>query len=303
VATTGRWVIEPATERLRSALGSGWRPRLDWRIVPFIVGLAMLAVTLSVPQPLYDARAYWLADSAQPYLNSGGGEPNAYLYSPAFLQLISPLRALPWEWFGFAWLVMTAATLVLLTRHWLPIALLIPITGLELAVGNIHFLLSAAVVASIRYPAAWSFVLLTKVTPGVGLIWYAVRREWRHLTIAIVATSLVLAVSFALAPEQWPAWIGSLGKNAHGNLDFPLFPIPLLPRLGLAAALIAWGARSNHRWTLLVGTTLALPILWPANLAMLAGLPLVLDRAGISTAQPVVRTEPPGPILGGPVVV
>jgi Glycosyltransferase family 87 len=302
VFETRRLVIASGFERLSSKLPERWRRTLDWRIVPFAVGLAMLAVILATPQPLFDARAYWLADSAQPYLNSGGGEPNAYLYSPAFLQLISTLRALPWEWFGLAWLAITAASLVLLTRHWLPIALLIPITGLELAVGNIHFLLSAAVVASVRYPAAWSFILLTKVTPGVGLIWYVMRREWRNLAIALGATALVVAVSFALAPAQWPAWIGSLGRNAHGNLDFPLFPVPLLPRLGLAAALIAWGARSNRRWTLLVGATLALPILWPANLAMLAGLPLLINRAGVTRSDPVVDPAPSGPPVQGPAV-
>ena len=235
---------------------------------------------LAEPQPLWDARAYWLADAVHPYLNSGGGEPNAYLYSPAFLQLIAPLRALPWQWFGFAWLTITAATLVVLTRHWLLIMLLIPITGIELAVGNIHFLLAAAVIVGVRYPAAWSFVLLTKVTPGVGLVWFVVRKEWRHLGIALGATALVVALSFALAPEQWPAWIQSLSRNGHQQFPYPLFPVPLWTRLGLAVALIAWGARSDRRWTLLVGAMLALPILWPANLAMLVGLPLATGRVG-----------------------
>jgi hypothetical protein len=54
--------------------------------------------------------------------------------------------------------------------------------------------------------------------------------------------------------------------------------VPLAVRLVAAAALIAWGARTDRRWTLIVGTTLAIPTLWPANLAMAVGLPLFVDR-------------------------
>ena len=28
-----------------------------------------------------------------------------------------------------------------------------------------------------RWPAAWAFVLLTKMTPGIGLLWFAFRRD------------------------------------------------------------------------------------------------------------------------------
>jgi len=46
----------------------------------------------------------------------------------------------------------------------------------------------------------------------------------------------------------------------------------LVVRLVLAAALIAWGARTDRRWTVPVEATLALPLLWPANWAMLVGV-------------------------------
>jgi hypothetical protein len=228
--------------------------------------------------PLYDARAYWIADWADPYAVSGEGEKHAYLYSPAFLQLIAPLRALPFEWFGAAWVVITAVTLILITRHWLFVAMLVPVTLIELEVGNIHFLLAAAVYLGMRYPAVWAFVLLTKVTPGVGLVWFLVRREWRSLAIALGATALIVGVSFVMVPGHWVDWIGSLVGNARQQWPYPLFPVPLAVRLVAAAALIAWGARTDRRWTLIVGTTLAIPTLWPANLAMAVGLPLFVDR-------------------------
>jgi hypothetical protein len=209
---------------------------------------------------------------------SGEGEKHAYLYSPAFLQLIAPLRALPFEWFGAAWVVITAVTLILITRHWLFVAMLVPVTLIELEVGNIHFLLAAAVYLGMRYPAVWAFVLLTKVTPGVGLVWFLVRREWRSLAIALGATALIVGVSFVMVPGHWVDWIGSLVGNARQQWPYPLFPVPLAVRLVAAAALIAWGARTDRRWTLIVGTTLAIPTLWPANLAMAVGLPLFVDR-------------------------
>jgi hypothetical protein len=59
---------------------------------------------------------------------------------------------------------------------------------MELAGGNIEILIAVAIVVGFRWPAAWSFVLLTKVTPGVGLLWFAVRREWNQLATALVAT-------------------------------------------------------------------------------------------------------------------
>jgi hypothetical protein len=156
--------------------------------------------------------------------------------------------------------------------------MLVPVTLIELEVGNIHFLLAAAVYIGMRYPAVWAFVLLTKVTPGVGLVWFLVRREWRSLAIALGATALIVGVSFVMVPGHWVDWIGSLVGNARQQWPYPLFPVPLAVRLVAAAALIAWGARTDRRWTLIVGTTLAIPTLWPANLAMAVGLPLFVDR-------------------------
>ena len=65
----------------------------------------------------------------------------------------------------------------------------------EILIGNIHLLLAAAIVLGFRWPGTWAFVLLTKVTPGVGLLWFAVRREWRSLGIALGATAAIVAVS------------------------------------------------------------------------------------------------------------
>ncbi len=142
----------------------------------------------------HDARPYWTAIFDHPYLTSRVGDHDAYLYSPAFLQLIAPLRALPWQGFMAAWeIVLMIATLLMVGPVLLGVILVVTLP--ELLGGNISLLLAAAIVFGFRWPATWSFVLLTKVTPGIGLIWFGVRREWRNLTIALGATAAVIGLS------------------------------------------------------------------------------------------------------------
>ncbi len=81
-----------------------------------------------------------------------------------------------------------------------------PPVALELYHGNVHLLMAAAIVLGFRYPVGWSFLLLTKVTPGVGLIWFAVRREWRPLLIALGFTGALVAVSVASTASS--GWTG-----------------------------------------------------------------------------------------------
>jgi len=65
-----------------------------------------------------DARAYWRIDLAHPYAHSAPGEISAYLYSPAFAQLMAPLSNLPFELFFALWTAVNVALLVWLVRPW-----------------------------------------------------------------------------------------------------------------------------------------------------------------------------------------
>ena len=47
-------------------------------------------------------------------------------------------------------------------------------------------------------------------TAGIGLLWFAVRREWRPLGIALGTTLAISAVSFVLAPGLWTSWFDLL---------------------------------------------------------------------------------------------
>ena len=69
-----------------------------------------------------------------------------------------------------------------------------------------------------RWPGTWSFVLLTKVTPGIGLLWFAARREWRNLAIALGVTAAIVAVSMAIDPALWRSWIELLLREVSSGL-------------------------------------------------------------------------------------
>jgi len=153
---------------------------------------------------------------------------------------------------------------------------------MEVAGGNISLLLAVAIVVGFRWPWTWSLVLLTKITPGVGLLWFAVRREWRSLAIALGGTLLVAAVSFVFLPEQWRSWVDVVARNvgAGKNGTWASVPVPLLVRLPIAAAVVVWGARTDRRWTVPVASMLALPALWYGGLSMLLAVIPLLGRDG-----------------------
>ena len=78
--------------------------------------------------------------------------------------------------------------------------LALPPVAFELYHGNVHLWIASAIVLGFRYPWTWAFVLLTKVTPGLGLVWFAARREWRSLAIALGVTAAIVAVSLVARP-------------------------------------------------------------------------------------------------------
>jgi hypothetical protein len=191
-----------------------------------LVGLVVAAiwiaiVALSIPRGLpiqtgLEAWCYWTASLIDPYARSTWTEPGAYVYSPAFRQVIAPLTALPWPLYVAVWTGLLFGALRIITgRRWFVLGIVV--ASMELLGGNISLFLGLAIVVGFRYPSAWAFVLLTKITPGVGLLWFAVRGEWRSLAIALGTTAAIVAVSFFMAPALWPEWIevlrASVGKH------------------------------------------------------------------------------------------
>jgi hypothetical protein len=127
------------------------------------------------------------------------------------------------------------------------------------------------VVLGFRWPATWAFVLLTKITPGIGLWWFVVRREWRALAIALGATAAIVIAGLLVAPGVWRDWYVSLTVTAPA-VGSNQVSVPLPIRLLAAFLLVTWGALTDRRWTVVVAATLALPTLWFHGLAMLVGI-------------------------------
>jgi hypothetical protein len=121
----------------------------------------------------------------------------------------------------------------------------------------------------------------------VGLVWFAARREWRQLAIALGATFAVVAVSWAIDPKAWQGWVGMLLRHQFPTpADGIYLPVSVWVRLPLVVALIAWGARTDRRWVLPVGVCLSLPTVWLNTPTILIGvLPLVAMGATTPAAR------------------
>ncbi len=257
-------------------------------IVGLVVAIVLWALIVVFAEPWgrlwgtgQDARCYYQATLADPYLHSSWNDPIAYVYSPAYLQLVSPLTALPWQAFMAVWTALLIGAVRFLTGpRLLAAGLLFPFTAMEVAGGNISLLLAVAIVLGFRWPATWALVLLTKITPGIGLLWFVVRGEWRSLAIALGATVAIAAVSYATMPAAWSRWLEVIVDNAGKGGTWASVPIPLVIRLPAAAALVIWGARTDRRWTVPVASMLALPALWYGGISMLlAAVPLLRARS------------------------
>lgn len=232
----------------------------------------------------YDARAYWALDYDNLYAGSLVGRLGTYLYSPAFAQAMWPLTLLPWQVYAALWSALNLAVLVWMTRPFLAALLLFvpfsPVTD-EITTGNLHLLLAAALVLSFRYPSAYSLPLLTKITPGVGVLWFLGAQKWRAFLVALGTTVAIAAVSFVIGVGQWLDWLGLLrassGVAVPGSIG--VIPGPLWLRVAAAAVLVLAGGRLGWKWTVPVAATLALPVTWSSGLSILVALvPLYRDR-------------------------
>lgn len=244
------------------------RRLLDIRIAGFLVlmgvlvGFRLLGI-YPWNEYVFDLHAYWITREGVSYAGEHAGPAGAYLYSPAFAQAISPLTSLPLPLFAGIWTALTAGLLLWLTGRNVFLVAMLPPVLLSLVQGQLDLAYAAVAVVGLRYPAAWALPLLTKVTPGIGIVWFLVRREWRSLALAVGATLAVVAISFAIEPSAWLGWL-SLVYRAEFPADPTLvyLPVPLQLRAPIALALIVWGARTDRPWTIPVAMTLAMPIVW-----------------------------------------
>jgi hypothetical protein len=278
-------------------------PRTDLRrraLVHGLIGAGLLFLlylfVITAPQVGtvgYDAWAYWSVQLPHPY-NVALGGLGSFLYSPPIALLFNLFGAIPFWVFLFLWMAAMLATIIWLGGRWTLALLAFPPVALELYHGNVHLFLAAAVALSFAHPWSWSFILLTKATSGVGLLWFVVRREWRQLSIALGVTGAIAGASFLIAPGLWSEWIHFVSQDLGGTTSQSSVPVPLWLRLIIAAAIVIWGARTNRQWTVAVAASIALPVLWLAGFCVLLGaVPALRTRsARLSPAAPAMPVAP-----------
>ncbi len=226
------------------------------------VALTVWATFTAMTGTPVDARCYFFIDPARPYWTTG----YQFIYSPAAAQAMIPFQLLSFDQFVALLRGLEVLALFALTGPLLPLVVFWSPLASEINAANVNLLIVAVAVWGLRWPALWSFVLLTKVTPGVGLLWFAVRREWRNLGIAIGVTAAIATASFVVAPGTWFDWVAFLQTLT------PSDGVPLWARLIGAAALVTWGALTDRPWTVVLAVTIATPRLYLQTPAMLVGL-------------------------------
>ncbi|MEO5703792.1 MAG: glycosyltransferase 87 family protein, partial [Candidatus Limnocylindrales bacterium] len=248
------------------------RQRMIDRTLRLAFIVVLVVFTILRPVPAGDAHAYWAVDVLNPYTRPVATQ-DAFTYPPPAALFFAVLGQLPFEVFEAIWTLLIGFALLWLTGPWALAFLVLPVVASDLYLGNLHVLLGAAVVGSLRRPGLWAIPLLTKPSVGVGLLWYVVRREWGRLAVALGVTAALAALAFVLAPTLWGQWIDYvLGTGLSQDIGRAYaVPIPFLIRLPAAALLVIWGARTNRPWTLPTAAMLGLPVLWLVGLAMLAG--------------------------------
>jgi hypothetical protein len=226
----------------------------------------------------FDALSYWIYSIDDPYAITHG-TMGSFVYSPVAARLFQLDSLLPFWQFLWLWEALLLGTVFWLGgRRWWLAVLAFPPVALELYHGNIHLLIAAAIALGFRYPAAWAFVLLTKVTPGVGLLWFAVRREWRNLSIAVGVTLALVAISVLVDTRLWVEWWEKeLLVSLRQPPNQPQLGIPLLLRLVVAALIVITGALTDRKWTVPLAAAVAMPVLWIAALSVLAAVPALVS--------------------------
>ena len=242
-----------------------------------------------------DAHYYWAADPANLYPHPELAEKNGYNYSPAFELAVAWGRVVPFEVFVAIWRAILLAALVYLAGPFTLFVLFWGPVASEINAANIQILLALAVVVGFRWPGAWAFVILTKLSPAVAMLWFVVRREWRALGIAAVTTVVLVSVALLLpSRDQWPGYLALISSGSAPSVS--PFYLSLWQRLPFAIAIVVVGAWRGWRWTVPVAATLALPVFYFTSLAMLVGvLPFVREWLGAklqARGWPMTRVQP-----------
>jgi hypothetical protein len=276
VALRERW---PASRWLLTRLGAA----VVW-ILGFAFAVSSVQFYVGNGTVGMDARAYWLTGHEHEIYTAAPQYAGAFLYSPAFAMLVRPLTLLPWSVFLALWMVMETAAFVWLLApmgwRWAVPALLWCVP--EVVIGNVYAFLALAAVIGMRRPLAWASPLLTKVTPGVGVLWFVGRGQWRLFLRAVVGTLIIAGVSFLIAPKLWADWIRFLIDHGSGG------GASVVLRLVAATLLVLVAARINRPWLVAPAMLLATPVIAGISaFTMLTSIPRLAAMRDPQAADPL----------------
>jgi hypothetical protein len=248
------------------------------------VGASLLAVIVGrFWMEAGDNLAYWIAGhrlmTGQPIYAPPeiAFEPFAYHYPPPMAQLFAPLTLmLPAVAYAALYRgLMLLALWDLAGRrmlHMLALLAFLPV-AVALRVENVEIFMAIAIVLGLRrWPWLFTILALLKVSPGLGIVYLALRRRWRDAGVSLLVGAVIVAVSLALAPDLWRAWLDAIAGRADivGN---SVLPIPYSARAvaGFVLAVVAGllGRRTGEL-LLVLGVTLANPGLSLQGFAVLA---------------------------------
>jgi hypothetical protein len=238
--------------------------------IGFLVGVVCYLIMFAgaIKEGWRDAFAYYSLHVTDPYSESYA--TGGVLYPPPFFQVTEPLRALSWPIFLVLVSGVELASLWIVAGPLAAALLFIPFVALEAWYANINLILAAVIALGFRWPVLWSVMLLTKITPGIGLAWFAVRREWRSLGLALGFTAAVATVSFIAAPDLWSSWVAAASEAVVPDRATGFAPLPV--RIVVGLLIVAWGGLNDRPWTVPIASTIALPAMWPAALSILVAV-------------------------------
>jgi hypothetical protein len=243
----------------------------------------------------YDLDCYWTAtDFGNLYADDWLDPSYCYVYPPVMAQLLYPFHVLPYAVVTTGWILLCFASLWVCLREWTLLAIALGFVAIAfpalnvlgaglgaVLLGNITMPMAAAIVLAMRPSPAWSAAwysvpILTKLTAGVGLLWFLFRREWRPFAIGLGVTAAVALVSFVVSPAAWIEWIDFNIKNYGGPPRAPVIGgYPL--RVIAGVLIVAYGARTNRRWPVAIAAGIALPALY----GLASGVSVALAAYGI----------------------
>ena len=259
------------------------------------IGVGVVLAGVALMGTRWDLHAYWSVNPMDPYANPSGSLSgiDTFRYAPPVVWSATQTACAAGQESR-----PSGANSYLIGGRWALALVLFPPVLLDIRYGNINIMLTAAVFVGFRHPGAWAAVLLTKVTPAAGLVWFAARRELRNLAVVAGVAALVSLPTIVLAPHLWAEWIATLDASRAMPPELGALPVPLLLRLVVAVALAGWGGLGNRRWTVPVAVTIAMPVLWPVALTPLVALAHSGQRVNQGNATGTSPDGSPVPVTG-----